>query len=62
MASSTLASLVLAEIDFAVKVSKFQKQIFLLSFEPKNELNNFLISALAFKNGLNLKNEGTLLY
>jgi hypothetical protein len=32
-----------------LKVSKFQKQIFLLSFEPKNELNYFLNSALASK-------------
>ena len=29
-----------------LKVSKFQKQIFLFSFEPKNEQNCFLISAL----------------
>ena len=58
MASSTLASLVLAEIDFALKVSKFQKQIFLFSLEPKNELNYFLISALASKNGMNQKHEG----
>ena len=29
-----------------LKVSKFRKQIFLLSFEPKNERNYFLISAL----------------
>ena len=40
-----------------IKVSKFQKQIFLFSFEPKNEQNYFLISALASKNGLNQKNE-----
>ena len=39
-----------------LNVSKFQKQIFLLSFEPKNEWNYFLISALASKNGLNQKN------
>ena len=45
-----------------LKVSKFQKQIFLFSFEPKNEWNHFLISALASKNGLNQKNEGTLLH
>ena len=45
-----------------LKVSKFQKQIFLFSFEPKNEQNYFLISALASKNGSNKKNEGTLLY
>ena len=43
-----------------LKVSKFQKQIFLFSFEPKNERNYFLISALASKNGSNQKNEGTL--
>ena len=34
------------------RVSKFHKQIFLFSFEPKNEQNHFLISALASKNGL----------
>ena len=32
-----------------LKVSKFQKQIFLFSFEPKNERNYFLNSALASK-------------
>ena len=46
----------------ALKVSKFVKQIFLFSFEPKNDLNHSLISALASKNGLNKKNEGTLFY
>ena len=45
-----------------LKVSKFGKQIFLFSFEPKNEQIFFLISALASKNGSNQKNEGTLLY
>ena len=29
-----------------LKVSKFQKQIFLFSFEPKNEEKHFLISSL----------------
>ena len=29
-----------------LKVSKFQKQILLFSFKPKNKLNYFLISAL----------------
>ena len=43
-----------------VKVSKFQKQIFLFSFEPKNKRNYFLISTLASKNGSNQKIEGTL--
>ena len=48
------------EVDFAaelrfVNVSKFQKQIFLFSFEPKDERNYFLISALASKNGSNQK-------
>ena len=43
-----------------LKVSKFRKQIFLFSFEPKNERNYFLISAS--KNGSNQKSEGTLLY
>ena len=33
-----------------IKASKFQKQIFLFSFEPKNEQNYFLFSALASKN------------
>ena len=46
----------------SLKVSKFQKQIFLFSFEPKNERNYFLISALASKKGLNQRNEGSLLY
>ena len=32
-----------------IKVSKFQKQIFLFSFEPKNEQNYFLNSSLASK-------------
>jgi hypothetical protein len=32
-----------------LKVSKFQKQILLFSFEPKNEQNYFLIFALASK-------------
>ena len=45
-----------------LKVSKFQKQLFMLSFEPKNERNYFLISALASKNGSNQNNKGTLLY
>ena len=34
---------------YILKVSKFQKQIFLFSFEPKNERNYFLNSALASK-------------
>ena len=34
-----------------LKVSKFQKQIFLFSFEPKNKRNYFLNSALASKMG-----------
>ena len=45
-----------------LKVIKFWKQIFLFSFEPKNERHYFLISALASKNGSNQKNGGTLLY
>ena len=45
-----------------LKVSKFQKQIFFFPFEPKNEWNYFLISALASINGRNQKNEGSLLY
>ena len=42
-------------------VSKFQKQTLLFSFEPKNNRNYFLISALALKMA-DQKNEGTLLY
>ena len=38
------------------------QQIFVFSFEPKNEQNYFLISTLASKNGSNQKSEGTLLY
>ena len=34
-----------------LKVSKFQIQIFLFSFEPRNVRNYFLISALASKTG-----------
>ena len=45
-----------------MKVSKFRKQIFLFSFEPKSERNYFLISALASKYRSNQKNEGTLSY
>ena len=45
-----------------VKVSKFRKQIFLLSFQPKNERNYFLIFALASVNESNQKNEGNLSY
>ena len=37
--------------DANIKVSKFQKQIFLFSFKPKNEQNYFLKSALASKMG-----------
>ena len=33
--------------DLTLKVSKFQKQILLFSFESKNEQNHFLISALS---------------
>ena len=41
-----------------LKVSKFQKQIFLFSFEPKNEQNCFLNSALASKMSQIKKNGG----
>ena len=34
-----------------LKVSKFQKQIIMFSFEPKNERNYFVNSALASKMG-----------
>ena len=43
-----------------LKVSKFQKQFFLFSFEPKTLRNHFLISALASKKRSDQKNEGTL--
>ena len=39
------------EIFDFVDVSKFQKQIFMFSFEPKNERNYFVNSALASKTG-----------
>ena len=45
-----------------LKVSKFRKQIFLFSFERKNERNYFLNSALASKMSQIKKNEGTLSY
>ena len=45
-----------------IKVSKLHKQIFLFSFQPKNERDYFLISDLASKNWLNQKDEGSLLY
>ena len=43
---SSVVELELAEL---IKVSKFQKQIFLFSFEPKIERNYFLNAALASK-------------
>ena len=46
----------------SLKVCKFQKQIFLFSFEPKKEWNYFSNSALASKMSQIKKNEGTLLY
>ena len=42
----SVLELELAEL---IKVSKFQKQIFLLSFEPKNEQNYFLICPSTMK-------------
>ena len=44
-----------------LKVSKFQKQFFMFSFEPKNKRNYSLNSALAPKMSHIKKNEGTLL-
>ena len=41
----------MAEKAAMLKVSKFRKQIFLFSFEPKNERNYYLISALDCKMG-----------
>jgi hypothetical protein len=55
----------LAQLKFLqlkLKVSKFQKQILLFLFEPNNEQNYVLISALAFKRVQIKKNEGTLSY
>ena len=45
-----------------VKVSKFQKQIFLFSLEPINEQNDLSIPTLASKDGSNQTDEGSLLY
>ena len=45
-----------------IKVLKFQKQIFLFSFEPKNEQNYFVNSALASIMSQTKKNEGTSLF
>ena len=45
-----------------LKVSTFQKQIFLISFEPKNKRNYFLNSVLASKMSQINKKEGILLY
>jgi len=55
-------------LSFLLKVSKSQKQILLFSFEPKNEWNYFLISALASNEAMKLQwrhfiwyiNEGVL--
>ena len=38
-----------ASTTLSLKVSKFQKQFFLFSFEPKTKQNYFLNSALASK-------------
>jgi hypothetical protein len=46
----------------SLKVSKFQKKIFLFSFEPKNKRNYFLISALAYKMSQIKTNERALSY
>ena len=45
---------------YRLKVSKFQKQIFLFPFEPKNKQN--YISALDSKMSQIKKKEGTLFY
>ena len=50
----------LASLYVYIKVSQFQKQIFLFSFEPKTEWNYFFISALASKKRLDQKNKGAL--
>jgi hypothetical protein len=54
-------SSITSSLSFVLKVSKFQKQIFLFSLEPKNERSFFLNSALASKMSQS-KNEGTLVY
>ena len=45
-----------------LKVSKFQKQIFFFPFEPKNEWNYFLISALRVQNRANKKIKVGIIY
>ena len=57
-----LLELLLFNWSVNLKVSKFQKQIFLFSFEPKKERNYFLISALVSKKWVESKNEGFLSY
>ena len=45
-------SLACGQVSFkAPKVSKFQKQIFLVSFEPKTDQNYFLISGPSGQSG-----------
>ena len=44
-----------------LKVSKSRKQILKFSFEPKNRIKYFCISALASTKRSNQKNKGTLL-
>ena len=49
------------ELVFLLKVSQFRKQISLFSFEPKNERNYFLISALKIENRSNQKIKGSVM-
>ena len=51
----------MAEKAAMLKVSKFRKQIFLFSFEPKKERNYYLISALDCKMG-QIKKMNSLYY
>ena len=55
----SLTSVLELELAELIKVSKFQKQIFLFSFEPKTQRNYFLLFALVSKK---CSNQKTLLY
>ena len=55
MAKTVQKYLYLNDAKTPLKVIKFQKQIFLFSFEPQTERNYFLSSALGIPNGSNEK-------
>ena len=55
-----MSQLDLGNMTGGIKGQLIRKQIFLFSFEPKNEQNYFLISALASKKRWDQKNKGTL--